>query len=261
MNLFYTAPENISGKRLVLTGQEALHAGKVLRHRTGDRITVTDGNGGFYTGEITSMERERIVVNIVEKESVKRPFPRIVVAFGLLRKRDRLEFAVEKSVELGACSITVFTGDHSEKSKVNLSRLQATALSAMKQSLRCRLPQINHVHSLGELLKAQKNSGRETQEFGTDDDRNLGISFGEKSSKMGSRPQLIVADETVTGDATDLKEISRSKDILAIVGPEGGFSAREREQLTAAGSRFISLGSHRLRTETAVVNFLSRLIG
>lgn len=229
MNLFYT--EQVFEKRepveLLLKEQEASHATKVLRLDVGDPIHVTDGKGTIYHGVIKSQTPDEVLVTVQEQIAHPAPTPEIILAVGLIKKRDRLEFAIEKAAELGITRFVVFTADRSEKKGVRLDRLEAAAQSAMKQSLRAWLPTLLECDSLDAVLKEHQ-----------------GI-------------KTIVADEQEEPGSAGRRVWNRHQQLLFVVGPEGGFSDREREILDRAGAERFSLGRHRLRTETAVVALAS----
>lgn len=222
MNLFYVHPDDIHLPRLILRDQEARHASKVLRYREGDELFATDGVGNCFRTEITQIDRSSITLTVLETSYEESENPRLTLCVGLIKKRDRLEFAAEKATELGVNDIIFFKGGHSQKENIRLDRLKATVLSAMKQSLRYYLPEVSVVHSLREVLDKKKDQAA-----------------------------LIMADETTeNNNRLDLQE---KGEMLLIVGPEGGFSEEEREELKKRGAHPYSLGSKRLRTETAAI--------
>jgi len=234
VNLFYTKPEHVSHSRLLLEGQEARHAVKVLRHREGDTIHVTNGKGTRYEGKIDSISKSQVSVSIEGQEYQPAPEPQIILAVGLIKKRDRLEFAVEKAAELGAARIIVFTGERSEKTGVRMDRLEMTALSAMKQSLRLWLPGVFHFQSLGEVMEMNQ-----TNRIGVADES--------------------MREESGTNTVRVLQKFHNGSSTI-IIGPEGGFSESERELMDAEQVFPFSLGPYRLRTETAVTAVMSRLM-
>jgi 16S rRNA (uracil1498-N3)-methyltransferase len=226
MNLFYTPIEFIQLPTVRLKGQEARHASKVLRLKRGDSIHVTDGVGHVYECVVESVGKEQIEAIVQSTHQEPKINPGVSILVGLIKKRDRLEFAIEKSVELGADQLIVFRGDHSEKGNVRLDRLEAAAISAMKQSLRAYLPTICFEKSLKSALESLPDKGL-----------------------------VIHADETLDG----FQPVRDSKIYTAVIGPEGGFSEGERGLLKKAGSVPYSLGSKRLRTETAVITMTDRI--
>ncbi|MDX1619062.1 MAG: RsmE family RNA methyltransferase [Balneolaceae bacterium] len=238
MNLFYAPTDQIEGQYLELRAQEARHASKVLRYREGDAITVVDGEGGRYRGTIRNILNDTIRIEIETRERVEAPGPKRVLGMGIIKKRDRLEFAVEKAVELGVAEIALFRGRHTVKENVRFDRLEATALSAMKQSLRAHLPDVCLFDSLASLLEAYPGHER----------------------LIAHNPSQ-EEDIAETADRVAGRYTSADK-LLLLVGPEGGFSQEEVELVLSDtySGQVVSLGEHRLRTETAAVVFLSRFI-
>ena len=229
MNLFYAEPKDVKPPQIYLRGQEAKHAGKVLRFRTGDSIHITDGRGIIYQCKIARIDSESVVADIVTSEAEEKKHPEISLLIGLIKKRDRLEFAIEKCVELGANRIILFPGDHSEKEKIRIDRAEAAVKSAMKQSIRCYLPEIILEDNLRNALK-----------------------------KFSKGKTVVVADETKGGKENLTIANSEEAGYLLVIGPEGGFSKSERIALDEAGAIAYSLGEKRLRTETAAIVITDR---
>jgi len=227
MNQFYASQDQISDTRIELTGQEALHASKVLRKGKGEKILITDGRGKRFIGVIDSVTKSSISVEIQEIEKYEKSVPPFILAFGLIKKRVRLEFALEKATELGVSEISLFRGDHSESFNVRMDRIEAAVMSAMKQSLRVFLPAIKMYSSLDELLDQYKDSA-----------------------------QIIHADQHGETNHCEIK--SDAEHVLAVVGPEGGLSERERGILNHSGAERLRLGDYRLRAETAALAMVSR---
>lgn len=230
MNFFYAPPENWKSERseVEITGQEAIHISKVLRNKIGDLITVLDGAGSSSKCEIIEISKKSVQLKVLETSFQKVPTLKKVMAFGAIKKRDRLEFAVEKAVELDAWEICVFDADHSERSRLNQERLQAQIISAFKQSGRYFLPKLVIKKSLYEVLEQYK----------------------EHSILMAYLGE----------DETDFPGELEDPENLLLVGPEGGFSKKEADLAKSKGAKFISLGKNRLRAETAVVAFLSQTL-
>lgn len=234
MKLFFTETGLIGSEphRLVLlAGQEAFHAVRVMRIRPGETLHATDGKGTIWQGRVISATPQEVLAEVTGTESHPRPAPRISMAIGFLHKRDRMEFAVEKAVELGVAELLLFRGDHSEKHSLRTERMEAAALAAMKQSLRAWLPRVTLFDNLESLLGAP------------------------------GPVRIIVADETSGEEAQpDPAGWRREERVLFVVAPEGGFSERERELLREKRAGTVSLGRYRLRTETAVAALASLFI-
>lgn len=228
MNLFYTqhVTSNDEGAvRCTLEGSEAHHAIHVLRLKEGDPIHATDGEGTHFEGVVKAIEKERVQIAVTGQSVHAGPTPEITIAVGLIKKRDRLEFAIEKAVELGVTRIVVYQGDRSEKRGARLDRLQTAALQAMKQSLRCWLPEVVIADSVEAVLKDAEKEGIKT----------------------------VIADEQEEPGRIGRRTWNRYGRLLFVVGPEGGFSDRERELFQTVEAECFSLGRYRLRTETAVI--------
>ncbi|MFP8487885.1 RsmE family RNA methyltransferase [Gracilimonas sp. Q87] len=226
-NLFYSQAASIVNGFLELAGQEARHASKVMRFKEGDTLYASDGLGNIYKSEVTEISRDKIKGRIKEAVHEEEPPTKKVVAFGAIKKRDRLEFAVEKAVELGAWEICIFHADHSERSKINKDRLQTIALSAFKQSKRSWLPKVVFIDSLDEVLDHYE-------------DHKPIMAYMQAKAEQ---PHAL----------TDSKN-------LFLVGPEGGFSERETEIAIGRSAKLITLGKYRLRAETAVIAILSQFL-
>jgi 16S rRNA (uracil1498-N3)-methyltransferase len=226
MNLFYAHPDDIKLPDITVRDQEAQHITKVLRHQTGDTIHLTDGVGNLYHCEIKQIRKSIVDLSLLNKKSEERAYPLVSLCMGNIKNRDRMEFAVEKATELGVDRIIIFRGDHSQKGKVRRDRIESTVLSAMKQSLRLFLPEIQLEESLMDALLHQKE--------------------GEL---------LLMADETTVVKSHTLRG---ERPHFLIIGPEGGFSQNERKILKKKGVIQVSLGSKRLRAETAAIIMVDR---
>ena len=230
MNFFYAPPENWKDdeSEVEITDQEAIHISKVLRNKVGDQVYVVDGIGNRSKCEISEISKKSVQLKVLETSSQEEPTTKKVMAFGAIKKRDRLEFAIEKAVELDAWEICVFDADHSERSRLNEERLQTQIVSAFKQSSRFYLPKLVIKRSLDEVLEQYKKHSI------------LMAYLGEEEADIPS-------------------ELNPEGNLL-LVGPEGGFSEREADLAKSKGVQFITLGKNRLRAETAVVAFLSQFL-
>lgn len=232
MNIFYAPPSQINNGFVELLDQEAKHASKVMRVREGDALTIVDGIGGRYEGIVRRITKKSVQIEVSDKQFIPRRSPQLILGMGIIKKRDRLEFAVEKAIELGAVQVCLFRSEHTIKENVRMDRLESIAISAMKQSLQSYLCQINLFHSVDEMLDA------------VDPDN------------------ILIAHEKVEGKngRINFEEIENSEQTLLMVGPEGGFSADEVTKFINGGASLISLGPNRLRAETAAVTFMSQFI-
>ena len=219
MNLFYQPqlPDGI----LHLDSDESRHCVKVLRKRSGDTIRVTDGKGAFYDVVLTDADPHRCSFQICSKVSELPRSYHIHIAISPTKNADRIEWFVEKSVELGIDTITLLECKNTERSYLKTERLEKVAISAMKQSLKASLPLINSLTDYSKL-----------------------VTTSEASSKF-----IAFVDQT---NPYHLKDVARpGSDYLLLIGPEGDFSSQELSLALTHNFQKVSLGSSRLRTETA----------
>jgi 16S rRNA (uracil1498-N3)-methyltransferase len=219
-NRFLIYPEDIKGGHFKIREDE-LHHLKVKRLQAGNPVFGLDGKGREIQGQIISLsEREAVckITGIIEHSE-----DRIKISLGLaILKPAPFAYAVEKAVELGVSEIIPLeTKFSSRKLKAGeILRCERIALSAMKQSGRFHLPGIKSPVSLIQAL--EQNAGKQ-------------VLFADPSGKPAFEIEL------------------ENKDILALVGAEGGFSQEEIEIIQGAGGQPFSLGKNRLRSETAAI--------
>ncbi len=208
-----------------LDADESRHAVKVLRLGVGARLHVADGKGGWYEAEITRADARRCEVRILTKTfTEKRPF-RIHLAIAPTKNTDRIEWMLEKCVEIGVDEISFLETRYSERRALKLERLQNVVISALKQSQQMWLPALNDLQRLDNFLKNTPAQHANSQSF---------IAHLEE----GERKLLH-------------RESKPAEEYCVLIGPEGDFSPEEIEQALAAGFMPVSLGPSRLRTETA----------
>lgn len=220
MQLFFC--ENLQGQSAILNEEESRHC-KVLRKQIGDEILVIDGQGSLATCRILKFQGKEIhleILNREKKDKSRSYYFHLYIA--PTKQNDRIEWMFEKAVEAGLDEITFIETEHSEKNRINISRLERIALSAIKQSSQFYLPKINPLVKLNAL------------QF---DNSFLLAHCNEDETKLG----LIDA----------LKGMDKTKKISILIGPEGDFSNAEIQNFYQAKVRAISLGNNRLRTETA----------
>lgn len=124
---------------------------RVLRKRVGDVVWATDGMGNKLKVELIEAGKKRVEGKILKKDFVS-PGPEYLLATGAVRQRERMEFAVEKAVELGATRIIIFHSDYSGRQEIRPARIRKTILSAMKQSRRYHLPAWEEYRSFDDVL-------------------------------------------------------------------------------------------------------------
>ena len=218
MNLFYQ-PEIHPGVNS-LDAEESRHCVRVLRKKAGDKIRVTDGKGFLYEAVITRDDPHQCAF-VIENTETFTPLPYSVhIAIAPTKNSDRIEWFVEKAVELGVNEITPMLCENSEREGVKIARLEKVALSAMKQSLKYFLPVIHPLTDFNKVI-ATPADGR----------------------------FIAYVD---SGNPDHLQHVAAPHGkYLVLIGPEGDFSMNELKAAEAAGFRKVSLGHSRLRTETA----------
>ncbi len=226
MQLFYS-PDITPSALCTLDPEESRHAVRVLRMRQGDPIDVTDGRGALHHCTILEAREKGCVVQPLTSD-LRPPTSDLHLAVAPTKNPSRMEWLVEKAVEMGVGDITLLRCDRSERSFLKTERLQKLAVSAMKQSLRTLLPAIGEAVVLRDWLHSKFKIQNSELKF---------IAHCE-----AGQPRTPLAD---------LLESGRPATIL--IGPEGDFSAEEIALALELGFRPVSLGPSRLRTETAAL--------
>jgi 16S rRNA (uracil1498-N3)-methyltransferase len=226
LHRFHIDPIHPGASQVTLSESESHHAIRVLRLTSGDIIECFDGNGHQLTAVIEDPHPKRTHCAITKSVSMpQEPGHDLVLAIGLIKTHDRLEFILEKATEIGVGAIWLFVADHSEKAKVREDKLNAYLIGAAKQSQRAYVPKLKLFASLDAVL-------------------------GEASGR-----RIILAHEKADRDQNLTAVIGPG---LLLVGPEGGFSEREVDLAESKGAEIVTLGAFRLRTETAALALLIR---
>jgi 16S rRNA (uracil1498-N3)-methyltransferase len=220
MQIFY-APA-VQPNEIVLEETESKHAITVLRLEEGSRIRIVDGCGGSYLCEISEAHPRKCRLKVLDsvQNYGKRAY-RLHIAIAPTKNMERLEWFLEKATEIGIDEITPVLCEHSERKTIKPERLERILISAMKQSEKAYLPRLNPLTSFNVFIR----SNRSARKF---------IAH----CHPGGKPHL-------------KNELKNENDTLVVIGPEGDFSETEIEDAKMQEFREISLGSSRLRTETA----------
>ncbi len=280
MELFFT--NKIEGDRATLDPAESLHCTKVMRHAAGQQINFTDGAGGLYLAEILSTKGKETLLQIIscDREYQKRDYY-LHMAVAPTKNPDRYEWFIEKAVELGIDEITPLEGDHSQKRVFKRERAERLILSAMKQSLKTRLPILNPMTTADALIRQygqmqqdfqqnlHKVMHKENQQDLHKQDwtklighcreshRESITTLIEQSKKQQGDnfpPQILAPDNIIAPDKIHSPHIILApKKILVMIGPEGDFSVAEIEHATRNGFKAFHMGDSRMRTETAAL--------
>lgn len=240
MPRFFLTDENIMGTRVRITGDDAHHIVRVLRLKAGDHIEVAFGTGEIGVVELTSLRKDAVEGKVVQRFRSYQEPPLRLRLFQGLAKGDKMDFVIQKAVELGVKEIVPFTSQYTvvkleaEAQARRQKRWQRIAEEAAKQCLRTELPLVRPL-----------------------------ISFHEVLAELKERPQ----DELVLlpyehEEKQGIKRLPPEEwgAVSVIIGPEGGFHPHEVEAARAVGASVVSLGPRILRTETAGLVALS-LVG
>ena len=222
--LVETASGAAVGDVVALTGAEAKHAAVVRRLRVGEAVTVGDGRGVWLSGVAEEVSPSRVEVRVQERVERPAAAPRVVLVQALA-KGDRDELAVQAACELGVDEIVPWQASRSisrwegPKAGKGRERWATIVREAAKQAHRAWVPEVAPVESTAQLA-----ARAETQ-------------------------RVLLLDPTAPVRLSALEPDGR--DLVLVVGPEGGISAEELERLAAAGAERVLLGDTVLRTSTA----------
>lgn len=216
-------------EEMTITGVDAKHIGKVLRMQPGDKLQIVSDDGVSALAEVAAITESTVTVRCLEKLAESHePAVKITLAQGLA-KGEKMDFIIQKAVELGAYSIVPVAMEHSvvrldgAKADKKVERWQKIAEAAAKQSKRDIIPQVQAVQSVSEML-ANNNCKTKIIAYECEDRMSL---------------------------KTALREAGQLDDLLLIIGPEGGISEGELSKAREAGAVPVSLGRRILRAETA----------
>lgn len=219
---------NINESNAELTGEAHTHAAYALRIRTGDYITVFDGKGKEFSCKVKDIKKDRTELEILSSaENVGEPKIDVSLYLSVI-KQDRFEMAVQKATELGVNRIIPVYSSYTQRNvSLNSERLTKIAVSACEQCGRSIVPDISP-----------------------------SIEFSELVSRASNTYMIFPWERELNGDLRSAIDATQS-DISIFIGPEGGITQQEKEQLVAAGAKSVTLGSRILRAETAAIAALA----
>jgi len=212
------------GELVRLTGAEAKHASVVRRVRVGETVTIGDGRGVWLEGAAEDVSASQVSVRITERRVQDGPETRMVLVQALA-KGDRDEMAVQAACELGVDEIVPWQAARSvsrwegPKAAKGRERWASIVREAAKQAHRAWVPEVAPVHSTAQL------------------------------AERAAHARLLVLDPWTETPLTSIRPDGR--DLVLVVGPEGGIAPEELERLEAAGAERVRLGDTVLRTSTA----------
>lgn len=228
-NIFWIPPSFFVGEQVIIEEPYLRHIKSVLRKKVGDKVVLTDGRGFQYLAEICGIRRDRMTAKIIEQQLIRRKYG-LEIALGFVPVKGlRNDLVIEKGTELGVTGFFVFSSERAvvkNIGKQKVDRWRKIAQSAMCQSQQYYLPEVTHVPSLHEML-------------------NIAQGFD----------LTLLADPRGAGDLA-----GGMQKILLLIGPEGGFSESEKGTLVKQGVSLMSLGPTRLRSETAAIVGVAKIL-
>ena len=232
MELFYAYDSD--GRHCRLDSDESGHCVRVLRHRVGDEIHVIDGCGTMFRCRLTDDNPKSAEAGVLEAFPGWGGHPyRLTVACCPTKNNDRFEWFVEKATEVGVDRIVPVIGERSERKVYKTDRAYRIALSATKQSLKARIPDIVEPLSVKDFICRSEPAEQVKESL-----KLIAYCF------EGDTRRISIQEALAASTATD---------ITILIGPEGDFSPEEARLAIEHGYIPVHLGASRLRTETAAV--------
>jgi 16S rRNA (uracil1498-N3)-methyltransferase len=240
MQQFFAEPSWIRENKIFMQGSDVNHIRNVLRMKPGEDVRVNDGRGKTYLCCISSYEEQTAVLDILKELDSDTELPSRIILFQGLPKGDKMEWIVQKAVELGVYAIVPFAAKRSvvkldeKKAEKKQARWQLIAKGAAEQSGRGIIPEVSTVRTFTEALRM-----------------------------AGELDVVLIPYELEEGmkeTVRILEEIAPGQSVGIFIGPEGGFKEEEVERAKAAGAHAVTLGKRILRTETAGLTALSILM-
>lgn len=239
---FFFVPD--AGNRTELPEDEAKHATRVLRLTVGDELLLMDGNGSFYRAEITVATGHRCLYKILETLPQERAWEGYIhLAMAPTKLNDRTEWFAEKATEIGMDELSFLDCRFSERRVVKCERIDKILISAVKQSHKAWKPILNEMTSFERFVKAERKGDKFICHCYNQEDIERPLSQ--------SLPQM--GGLTTCGKPFLLDVLRRGVEATVLIGPEGDFSVDEVRLALKNGYRSVSLGTSRLRTETAAL--------
>ena len=227
MQHFFVSPEQVKEEKIYVEGGDVNHMKNVLRMKTGEELTVNDGEGSQYLCAVESYEADMAVLKILEKKQDESELASKIYLFQGLPKQDKMELIVQKSVELGAYQVIPVA---TKRAVVKLDAKKAKK----KQAGRGIIPEVGEVCTYAQALKQAE-------------ELDVVLIPYELAKGMEETKQIIAG-------------IRPGQSVGIFIGPEGGFEEEEVALAMKTGANPVTLGKRILRTETAGLTMLSVLM-
>lgn len=240
MHYFFTDPSQVQGDKIEIEGTDVNHIKNVLRMKIGEKVQISDQSGKNYSCELEAFEAEKVRFQILEERESENELPSRIYLFQGLPKSDKMEWIVQKAVELGVYEVIPVATHRAvvkldeKKAVKKIARWNAIAEGAAKQSGRDVIPCVKEVMSLENAL-----------------------------SYAASLDLILMPYEDAEGMEKTRRVIGQIKpgqSIGIFIGPEGGFEETEVQKAQKSGAVPVTLGKRILRTETAGLTVLSILM-
>ena len=250
MELFYSYEAD--GKLCRLDAEESGHCVRVLRHRTGDEIHVIDGLGTMFRCRLADDNPRGAEAEVLETFPGWGGHPyRLTIACCPTKNNDRYEWFVEKATEVGVDRIVPVIGERSERKVYKTDRAVRIALSATKQSLKARIPDIAEPVSVKDFICHSEIPSPALPV--RNDSRPCHSEPAEQVKESLKLIAYCFEGDTKRISIQEALQAFDGSDITVLIGPEGDFSPEEARLAVEHGYIPVHLGSSRLRTETAAV--------
>ena len=253
-----------AANQVELPAEEATHALRVLRLKGGDEIFLMDGEGSFFRAEVTAASSKRCLYEIKEEMPQQRAWKgHIHLAIAPTKMMERIEWMAEKATEIGFDELSFLNCQFSERKVVKTPRIDKIVISAVKQSHKAWKPVVNELISFKDFIQTPRPGRKfichcyeevEKKDFFTEISGILNEAHAPAASESPNADVATAATESPNADvATAASEspTADAADITVLVGPEGDFSIDEVRLALENGYESVSLGTSRLRTETA----------
>jgi 16S rRNA (uracil1498-N3)-methyltransferase len=233
---FFISPDQVSSQVITISGEDVRHIVRVLRMKTGDELLLCDGKGAEYSVKIAQVNKSEITAEVTARSKREIRYPLITLGQGL-PKSDKMDWIVQKATELGVANIIPLITERTivkvKDEEKRVARWQKIAREAAMQSNRPDIPVVGVIRPFRDFLMTL-DPGPLTLfllpwEEGTEPIKNI------------------------------LHRMSGMKQVIVLIGPEGGFSVSEAEAAHGKGFHLLSLGPNILRTETAAITALSMI--
>jgi 16S rRNA (uracil1498-N3)-methyltransferase len=203
---------------------ESGHIARVLRMQPGDEISITNGLGILYKAKISDANPKRCRFEITESVNHEQPRPSLHLGVALTKNADRLEWALEKCVEIGVQRFTPLITRRTERNHLNEKRLHQIAISALKQSRQCWLPEVDAPAVFNDFVQTVTDT--------------ILIAHCMENTEVLTLQDALKQDKTAR---------------ILLIGPEGDFTEEEVALALSMGGKAVKFSTPRLRTETAAV--------